>query len=176
MSPSERPGGVLSPSAIPSTALRARLRMHLSKEPALSPSKGWVANWLNAVQQGHVAGRNLAGEKMLYAGSVRANAFRLAGRPVISVGEVDGAGDQGWQQLDRRTQVYRRLVFRDGRLIGTIQVGGDVTDVGILSSLIKSGADVEGLQESLFADGFALFASQRGQKLLAERLYRNSGE
>lgn len=160
LSPSGRPGGVMSGST----------------ELAEAPSKGWVANWLNAVQQGRVAGRNLIGEKVLYAGSVRANAFRLCGLPIISVGEVGGAEGHGWQQLDRRAQVYRRLVFRDGRLIGTIQVGGDVTDVGILSSLIKSGANVEDLQESLFADGFALFASQRGRKLLAERLYRNSGD
>jgi NAD(P)H-nitrite reductase large subunit len=162
VSPSERPGGVLSGST----------------ELAEVLSKGWVANWMNAVQQGRVAGRNLAGEKVLYAGSVRANAFRLVGLPIISVGEVDGAGGDCFASLamTSRAQVYRRLVFRDGRLIGTIQVGGDVTDVGILSSLIKSGADVEGLQESLFADGFALFASQRGRQLLAERLYRNSGD
>ena len=163
VSPSERPGGVLSGSTEPSGRASGRRLAEVL-------SKGWVANWLNAVQQGRVAGRNLAGEKVLYAGWVRANAFRLCGLPVISVGEVDGAGDQSWQQLDQRAQVYRRLVFRGGRLIGTIQVGGDVTDVGILSSLIKSGADVEDLQEALFADGFALFASQRGRKLLAERL------
>jgi len=162
VSPSERPGGVLSGST----------------ELAEVLSKGWVANWMNAVQQGRVAGRNLAGEKVLYAGSVRANAFRLVGLPIISVGEVDGAGGDCFASLamTSRAQVYRRLVFRDGRLIGTIQVGGDVTDVGILSSLIKSGADVADLQESLFADGFALFASQRGRQLLAERLYRNSGD
>jgi NAD(P)H-nitrite reductase large subunit len=129
-----------------------------------------VANWWNAVQQGRVAGRNLTGEKVRYGGSVRASAFRLVGLPIVSVGELNAGSGQNWQLLDRSAHVYRRLAFRGGRLIGAIQVGGDVTDVGILSSLIKSGANVEGLQESLFADGLALFAGQRGRKLLAERL------
>lgn len=141
-------------------------------EAPVSPSgqPGWVANWWNAVQQGRVAGRNMAGEKVLYSGSMKASAFRLCGLPVVSVGGVGGVGDQSWQRLDREAQIYRRLVFQDGRLVGLIQVGGDMTDVGILSTLIKSGANLDGLQESLFADGYALFASQRGRKLLAERL------
>jgi NAD(P)H-nitrite reductase large subunit len=132
-----------------------------------SPPKSVVGNWLNAVQQGRVAGRNLAGRRVAYSGSVRANAFRLAGLPVISVGEVEGAERQSWGQLDRGAQVYRRLVFRDGRLTGIIQVGGDVADVGILSTCIKSGTDVAGLQEPLFASGFSLFGWQQGRRLLA---------
>lgn len=135
-------------------------------------SKGWAANWWNAVHQGRVAGRNMAGEDVAYGGSVRANAFRLAGLPVISVGEVDRAGDGSWRRLDRMAQVYRRLVFHEGRLAGVLQVGGDVADVGILSSLVKSGTGVTGLQESLSRDGFSLFANQRARKLLAEHLER----
>lgn len=134
-----------------------------------SPPKSVVGNWLNAVQQGRVAGRNLAGRRVAYSGSVRANAFRLAGLPVISVGEVEGAERQSWGQLDRGAQVYRRLVFRDGRLTGIIQVGGDVADVGILSTCIKSGTDVAGLQEPLFASGFSLFLGQQGKRLLASQ-------
>jgi NAD(P)H-nitrite reductase large subunit len=134
-----------------------------------SPPKGVVGNWLNAVQQGRVAGRNLAGRQVAYGGSVRANAFRLAGLPVISVGEVEGAEGQSWGQLDQGAQVYRRLAFRNGRLTGIIQVGGDVADVGILSTCIKSGTGVAGLQEPLFASGFSLFLGQKGRRLLASR-------
>jgi nitrite reductase (NADH) large subunit len=141
-------------------------------EASLSQSgqRSVVANWLNAVQQGRVAGRSLAGATTSYAGSVRANALRLAGLPVVSVGDVNGSGDDDWGELDKEAGTYRRLVFRDSRLIGAIQVGGDVHDVGILSSLIKSGANVAGLEASLFADSFALFGHQRGRKLMAEAL------
>lgn len=135
-----------------------------------SGEPGLQANWLNAVQQGRIAGCNLTGQWVHYTGSVRANAFRLVGLPIISVGEVDAAGSDSRGRFDRKARVYRRLMFRDGRLIGAIQVGGDVTDVGILSSLIKWGGEVGELQEALFADAFALFASQRGRRLLANRL------
>jgi len=146
---------------------------HAAGDVSETPQSGsgeleWVPNWFNAMQQGRVAGRNLAGEAMQYPGGVRANAFRLCGLPIVSVGELDGVGNESWQRLDRRAQLYRRLVFRDGRLIGALEVGGELTDAGILSSLVKSGAKVGGLEEALFADGLAVFASQRGRRLLAE--------
>jgi hypothetical protein len=48
-------------------------------------------------------------------------------------------------------------------------VGGDVADVGILSTCVKSGTDVAGLQEPLFASGFSLFRGQQGRRLLASQ-------
>jgi nitrite reductase (NADH) large subunit len=149
---------------------RAPLSTSGSQGEAHNSSKGWVANWWNAVHQGRVAGRNMAGERVAYGGSVRANAFRLAGLPVISVGDLDRAGDESLRRQDREAQVYRSLVFRKDRLVGMLQVGGSVADAGILSGLVKSGASVAGLQESLSRDGFSLFASQRGRKLLAGQL------
>ncbi len=147
---------------------RAPLSTFGRQGEAHNSSKELVANWWNAVHQGRVAGRNMAGEQVAHSGSVRANAFRLAGLPVISVGEVDGAGGDSWHRLDREAQVYRRLNFRSDRVVGVLQVGGHVTDVGILSGLVKSEAEVAGLQESLSRDGFSFFASQRARKLLAE--------
>ena len=60
-------------------------------------------------------------------------------------------------------------MFRDRHLTGIVQVGGDLADVGVLSTCIKSGTDVTDLQEPLFASGFSLFGRQRGRRLLASR-------
>jgi len=130
-----------------------------------------VANWLNAVQQGRVAGRNLAGQETEYAGAIRTNSLRLWDLPIISVGAVEGKGERS---LDEEKGVYRRLVFQDGRLVGVMQVGGDIRDMGILAALIKSGEPLEeppppdltstGLKPGA---GFAHFQRKRARWALA---------
>lgn len=117
-----------------------------------------LANWLNAVQQGRVAGYNLAGQERTYPGGIRTNSLRLWDLPIISVGEVEGQGKWSW---DGERGVYRRLVLRDQRLVGLLQVGGDVRDVGMLCALVKRGEPVRD-PDLLLASGFAHF---RGEQL-----------
>lgn len=130
-----------------------------------------LANWLNAVQQGRIAGCNLAGQETEYAGGVRSNSLRLWDLPVISaacappggIGEVKGEGE--WS-LDEEKGVYRRLIFQEGRLTGVMQVGGDIRDAGIFATLIKSGKQVDDPRK-LFISGYSGFQTQRTRWALA---------
>ncbi len=115
-----------------------------------------LPNWLNAVQQGRVAGQNLAGLETAYAGGIRTSSFRLFGEPVLSVGEVEGEG-VAW--LDEATGAYRRLITDGDRICGVIQVGGEIRDVGVLASLAKNRAEVKE-PKALLINGFSHFASQ----------------
>lgn len=137
----------------------------VAEAPEMSGARRSVLpNWLNAVQQGRVAGRNMAGVDTGYSGGIRTNSFRLFGVPVLSVGEVDG---EGVEWVDEAAGVYRRLITDGGRICGVIQVGGDIRDAGVLAGLAKNRtAGVE--PRGLLINGYSHFAAQRSRWMLAE--------
>jgi len=99
------------------------------------------AIWPCAFEQGRVAGLNMAGEKAKYEGSFRMNSLDFYGLPVISMGitRIDG---NGFQQFQKKTEnTYRKLVLRDGRIVGAILVG-QVQKAGILATLLKKRVNV----------------------------------
>jgi NAD(P)H-nitrite reductase large subunit len=104
---------------------------------------GINAIWPCAFEQGRVAGLNMAGRKAKYEGSFRMNSLDFYGLPVISMGVTRPDG-KGFEQVQRKTKnTYRKLVLKDGRIIGAILVG-QVQKAGILSTLLKKRIDVSG--------------------------------
>lgn len=98
----------------------------------------WVnAIWPVAVEQGRVAGTNMAGHRMAYAGSMGRNVMRIFGLDVMAGGLVNPpAGQEGWRVLSStRGRVYRKLVLKDGRLMGAVLIN-QVEQGGVLLSLI----------------------------------------
>ncbi len=99
------------------------------------------AIWPCAFEQGRVAGLNMAGKKANYEGSFRMNSLDFYGLPVISMGitRIDG---NGFQQFQKKTEnTYRKLVLRDGCIVGAILVG-QVQKAGILATLLKKRVNV----------------------------------
>jgi NAD(P)H-nitrite reductase large subunit len=102
---------------------------------------GVNAIWPCAFEQGRVAGLNMAGKKVKYDGSFRMNSLDFYGLPVISMGitRIDG---NAFQQIQRKTEnTYRKLVLRDGCIVGAILVG-QVQKAGILTTLLKKRVNV----------------------------------
>jgi len=102
---------------------------------------GVNAIWPCAFEQGRVAGLNMAGKKAKYEGSFRMNSLDFFGLPVISMGitRIDGNGFQHFQKKTENT--YRKLVLKDGRIVGAILVG-QVQKAGILATLLKKRVNV----------------------------------
>lgn len=111
-----------------------------------------------AARQGKVAGVNMAGGQALYDGSIAMNAVDVVGLPTISVGiTVEQPGDEVLRKLDPKTSVYRKLVIRDGRLIGAIFIG-QIQRAGIFTGLIRSKLDVAPFKDLLLSDQFGLLS------------------
>jgi NAD(P)H-nitrite reductase large subunit len=107
------------------------------------------AIWPCAFEQGHVAGLNMAGKKTPYEGSYRRNSIgNFIGIPAISMGvtHVDvctdcAPGDQ-FQEIKRKTKdTYRKLILRNGCIIGAILVG-QTQKAGLFSILLKKRIEV----------------------------------
>jgi NAD(P)H-nitrite reductase large subunit len=94
--------------------------------------------WTNAVEMGNAAGRNMTGEKLEYAGPFNVlNALDVAGLPTVSVGITDPAPGGVFEIISRRRgDTYRKLVLRDGVLVGALLVG-DIEAAGVLTGLIR---------------------------------------
>ena len=140
---------------------------------------GVNAIWPCAFEQGRVAGLNMAGKKAKYDGSFRMNSLDFYGLPVISMGITRIDGNQ-FQQVQRKTKsTYRKLVLRDGCIVGAILVG-QVQKAGILTTLLKKKVNVSGDVPLLMSDrlNFAdlLPLMKKNKERFAEVEYRELGQ
>ena len=82
------------------------------------------ALWPTAVEQGRVAGANLAGAGVSYAGSLSMNVTEMFGLTVASLGRfVEGEGDDVVESRDLAGIRYLKLVSRAGVPVGAISLG-----------------------------------------------------
>lgn len=83
------------------------------------------AIWGNAVEQGRLAGLNMAGHRTAYCGGIGRNSMVVNGLGVISGGIVNPpeAGYEVVTRLDEKRSCYRKAVLRGRRLVGMVAVG-----------------------------------------------------
>lgn len=117
------------------------------------------AIWPMAVEQGRVAGLNMAGKKTDYWGSVRMNSIgNFIGIPAMSLGVTQAADcsysepECHFQEIKRRSKnTYKRLILRNGSIVGAIFVG-QTQKTGIISSLLRKQIDVSEYASALMSD------------------------
>jgi len=116
----------------------------------ISRDSNWInAIWPCAVEQGRIAGLNMADRKTSYEGSFRKNSIgNFIGVPAISIGVTHAdtcsscEGGEEFQEIRRRTKdTYKKLILKNGRLVGAILVG-QTQKAGLFSILLKRRIDV----------------------------------
>lgn len=113
------------------------------------------ALWPCAVEQGRVAGLNMAGKEATYQGSMGMNSVQFFDLPVISAG-LAGLRERDFDEeliVQPAPRVYKRLVLRGDRLVGFILVG-DIENAGLIRSLVAKGVSVAGLKDRLLRESF----------------------
>ncbi len=98
------------------------------------------ALWPTAVEQGKVAGANLAGANVIYRGSLSMNVTEMFGLTVASLGRfVEGEGDDVLARQDLEGIVYLKVVARAGVPVGAVALGGPEAAmlVGRLRPLVR---------------------------------------
>ena len=72
------------------------------------------------------------------------NAISFYGLPTASLGHVNPAEDEGCEvfaELDEENGSYRKLIFRDEKLIGYVLVG-EVDFAGLYTGFVRFGLDI----------------------------------
>ncbi len=97
------------------------------------------AIWPEALNQGWIAGLNMAGRPNAYEGSLAMNTTSVLGMPVASLGlwNPDPGTVEVHPVLDERKQCYRKLVFQDDQLVGAVLVG-KIEESGPLHNMIRT--------------------------------------
>jgi NAD(P)H-nitrite reductase large subunit len=115
------------------------------------------ALWPVAIEQGKIAGCNIAGDNLNYDGSLAMNSIEFFGLPFISLGIYKtGAGDASFEELklmDPEINLYKKLILKDNVLIGAILVG-DIKQSGIFLRLIRGRIKVSSLKDRLLKENF----------------------
>jgi len=116
------------------------------------------ALWPIAVEQGKIAGANMAGENIHYEGSVGINSIEFFGLAVISLGIYKVRDEEKnlfeeLKYLDTKARLYKKLVLKDNILVGVILVG-DIKNSGVFLRLIRERINVSTFKERLLKEDF----------------------
>lgn len=104
-----------------------------------------------AVEQARVAALSMMGvDAAPYTGTVPLTTLKVAGIDLTSIGEVnpEGEGVQEYRVIRREKSLYRKIVLREGRVVGAILIG-DKANVSPVTRLIRSGADLSAQADRL---------------------------
>src|SRR3990167_9039666 len=120
-------------------------RLDLRSHDGAEDKRAVHAIWPTAIDQGRVAGANMAGDSRTYPGSLSWNVSELFGLSSASVGEFrerDGCEPIVFHNLS--ANVYRKLLLEDGRIVGAVVIGRaeHVQDLGVVQAMIRRRTDV----------------------------------
>jgi nitrite reductase (NADH) large subunit len=108
--------------------------------------------WPAAMEQGKIAGINMAGGNAQYNGTTMANTLKVVGVDVASAGEIDAE-----QKLESKVvadeKVYKKIVVEENRIIGCIMLG-DTKAFNDITKLMSDKRDVSQVKDQILSDGF----------------------
>jgi NAD(P)H-nitrite reductase large subunit len=130
-----------------------------------------------AMEHGRVAGANMAGQPLVYRGSLLMNIVAVLGLEIASFGAWDSATAEVFSALKPERPAYRKLLWQGDRLIGAMLLGPEkdvwtTNDVGMLKGLVQAGTPLGDwkayLQHNLFDIKRAFIASGTTARLLPQ--------
>lgn len=121
------------------------------------------ALWPNAVQQGKIAGMNMAGKEIANPDEINANIVNLFGLNLASCGLIKKINADDDEMVFQNANIFRRLVFHNNVVVGAVLLG-EVHHIGILRALILSKKNVLN-KSNLLMDRSFKFASLMEQSL-----------
>jgi nitrite reductase (NADH) large subunit len=108
--------------------------------------------WPAAMEQGKIAGANMAGIDMVYTGTTMANTLKVVSIDLASAGDIDAENKKDAKILMAENS-YKKIVLEDGKVIGCIMLG-DTKVFPKITKLISSKKDVSTLKDEILKEGF----------------------
>ena len=105
--------------------------------------------WTAAMQQGQVAGSNMAGGDAVYKGTVMANTLKVVGIDLASAGEIDA--DNQYESIkltDEKT--YKKVVIHNDLILGCIMLG-DTKGFTRITKMMAEKQNIAAVKETLLA-------------------------
>ncbi len=112
-----------------------------------------------SLEQAIAAGKNMVSpESIEYRGSIPSNTLKVVGLELASMGDINPPEDEKDYTIVRAEGVgrYRKVVLKNGKLVGIILLGLDGKETIYATKLLKSGADLSNFTEKLRDINFSL--------------------
>jgi len=108
--------------------------------------------WPAAMEQGKIAGANMAGVDMGYQGTTMSNTLKVAGVDLASAGNID-ADNELKARVATGEGVYKKIVTDNGRIVGCIMLG-DTKGFTKITRAIAEKLDVSKIEDPTILEGF----------------------
>jgi nitrite reductase (NADH) large subunit len=103
--------------------------------------------WIAGLEQGKIAGANMAGNKSSYKGTVLSSMLKVAGIDLASAGNIDEE-NQYESKIVADNNRYKKVVLEDDRVIGCIMLG-DKKNFNRINKAISNRENILGELDSL---------------------------
>ncbi|MBC8178106.1 MAG: NAD(P)/FAD-dependent oxidoreductase [Deltaproteobacteria bacterium] len=108
--------------------------------------------WPAAMEQGKIAGNNMAGGDMVYEGTVMANTLKVVGVDLASAGNID-AENEFESQVFTDEKIYKKIVIENDQITGCIMLG-DTKGFNKMTKAISERVDVSKIKNQILSAGF----------------------
>ena len=117
--------------------------------------QGSFAIWPNAIEQGRIAGLNMADRTTIYDGAEVVNVLDVFDTPVVAMGPISQAISRCKIILRFTPHSSKKILLKNNRIVG-LQFVGSIRNTGTFYSLMKKGSDVRSIEERLLDDNFVI--------------------
>ena len=108
--------------------------------------------WPAAIEQGKIAGINMAGGNEVYNGTTMANTLKVVGIDLASAGNID-AENEFESKIVKDKDIYKKIVLENNRIIGCIMLG-ETKGFNTITKVISEGVDVFKIMDQVLSMGF----------------------
>jgi len=117
--------------------------------------QGSFAIWPNAIEQGRIAGLNMAGKDTDYIGAEVVNVLDIFNTPIVAMGRT--SQEIGKCKIISRFTPHssKKILLKNNKIIG-LQFIGTIRNAGTFYSLMKKGSDVRNIVDRLLDDNFII--------------------
>lgn len=110
--------------------------------------------WPAAMEQGKIAGINMAGGVMVYEGTTIANTLKVVGVDLASAGNID-AENEFKSSVVKDEKVYKKIVIENDQIIGCIMLG-DTKGFNKITKAMSEKQNVSEIKDLILSMGFEL--------------------
>ncbi len=108
--------------------------------------------WPAAVEQGKIAGTNMAGGTMVYDGTTVTNTLKVVGVDLAAAGNID-AENQFESRVTKSDKIYKKIVIEDDQIIGCIMLG-DKKGFNAITKAMSKKKNISDVKDKILSDGF----------------------
>jgi nitrite reductase (NADH) large subunit len=106
--------------------------------------------WPAAMEQGKIAGNNMGGGDMVYAGTTMANTLKVVGIDLASAGDID-AENKRESRIVSDKEIYKKIVLDNNRIIGCIMLG-DTKGFNKITKAMSEKRDVSDVKDKMLLE------------------------